>query len=43
MTVLGFDTATPATAVALRLTDGSGPTARHDPAPGQRPVHFGFL
>jgi tRNA threonylcarbamoyladenosine biosynthesis protein TsaB len=39
MIVLGFDTATPATAVALRLADGSTYGQRHDPLPGERPGH----
>ena len=39
MIVLGFDTATPATAVALRRDDGRAFEARHDPAPGERPGH----
>jgi tRNA threonylcarbamoyladenosine biosynthesis protein TsaB len=33
--VLGFDTATPSTAVALRLEDGSAMQARDDPSPTQ--------
>jgi tRNA threonylcarbamoyladenosine biosynthesis protein TsaB len=37
--VLGFDTATPATAVALRLADGTTLRARHEPLPGERPGH----
>jgi tRNA threonylcarbamoyladenosine biosynthesis protein TsaB len=37
--VLGFDTATPATAVGLRLADGTMLTAHDDPQPGQRPGH----
>jgi len=37
--VLGFDTATPATAVALLRADGTAVEARHDPAPGERPGH----
>jgi tRNA threonylcarbamoyladenosine biosynthesis protein TsaB len=37
--VLGFDTATAATAVALRLSDGSTLRARDDPGIGQRPGH----
>jgi tRNA threonylcarbamoyladenosine biosynthesis protein TsaB len=37
--VLGFDTATPATAVGLRLADGSTLRAREDPAAGERPGH----
>jgi tRNA threonylcarbamoyladenosine biosynthesis protein TsaB len=41
--VLGFDTATPATAVAL-LRDGAEPLERrHDPAPGERPQHAARL
>jgi len=39
MIVLGFDTATPATAIGLRLTDGSAVQARDDPGPGERPGH----
>jgi len=39
MIVLGFDTATPATAVALRLADGSTAQARDDPPPGEHPGH----
>ena len=34
MIVLGFDTATRATAVALRLADGSTLQMRDDPGPG---------
>jgi tRNA threonylcarbamoyladenosine biosynthesis protein TsaB len=41
--VLGFDTATPATAVALRLADGTTLRARDDPAPGERPGHTARL
>jgi tRNA threonylcarbamoyladenosine biosynthesis protein TsaB len=37
--VLGFDTATPATAVALRLEDGTALRARDDPGAGERPGH----
>jgi tRNA threonylcarbamoyladenosine biosynthesis protein TsaB len=37
--VLGIDTATSATAVALRLADGSTREARDDPAPGAHPGH----
>jgi len=37
--VLGFDTATPATALGLRLADGATLTARDDPRAGQRPGH----
>jgi tRNA threonylcarbamoyladenosine biosynthesis protein TsaB len=39
MIVLGFDTATSATAVALRLTDGRTLEARDDPSPGAHPGH----
>jgi tRNA threonylcarbamoyladenosine biosynthesis protein TsaB len=37
--VLGFDTATPATAVGLRLADGSCVQGRDDPGTGERPGH----
>jgi tRNA threonylcarbamoyladenosine biosynthesis protein TsaB len=37
--VLGLDTATAATAVALRLADGSTAQARDDPRPGEHPGH----
>jgi tRNA threonylcarbamoyladenosine biosynthesis protein TsaB len=39
MIVLGFDTATAATTVGLRLADGSTLQARDDPAPGAHPGH----
>jgi tRNA threonylcarbamoyladenosine biosynthesis protein TsaB len=39
MIVLGFDTATPATAVALRLADGTMLRARDDPGSQERPGH----
>ncbi len=39
MIVLGFDTATSSTAVALRLADGQTSEARDDPAPGEHPGH----
>jgi tRNA threonylcarbamoyladenosine biosynthesis protein TsaB len=39
MIVLGFDTATPSTAVGLRLADGHTPTMRDDPGAGERPGH----
>jgi tRNA threonylcarbamoyladenosine biosynthesis protein TsaB len=39
MIVLGFDTATPSTAVALRLADGRTLQARDDPRPGAHPGH----
>jgi len=37
--VLGFDTATQATAVGLRLADGTTLHARDDPAAGAHPGH----
>jgi tRNA threonylcarbamoyladenosine biosynthesis protein TsaB len=37
--VLGFDTATPATTVALALADGTTLRARDDPAAGEHPGH----
>jgi len=38
--ILGWDTATPATTVALLDTGtGEATAARHDPAPGERPGH----
>ncbi len=39
MTILGFDTATRATAVALWSPDGLALEARDDPPPGARPRH----
>lgn len=39
MITLAFDTATSATAVGLRLADGSVIEARDDPEPGTRPGH----
>jgi tRNA threonylcarbamoyladenosine biosynthesis protein TsaB len=39
VTVLGFDTATLSTSVALRLADGATFTARDDPASGGHPGH----
>lgn len=39
MIVLGFDTATSSTAVALRLDDGRTLQARDDPSPGAHPGH----
>jgi tRNA threonylcarbamoyladenosine biosynthesis protein TsaB len=39
MIVLGFDTATPSSAVGLRLGDGSILQMRDDPPPGQHPGH----
>ena len=44
MIVLGFDTATAATAVGLLDDDGAVATEnRHDPAPGERPGHGPLL
>ena len=37
--VLGFDTATPDTVVALAVDGGEPPELRHTPAPGERPGH----
>jgi tRNA threonylcarbamoyladenosine biosynthesis protein TsaB len=39
MIVLGFDTSTPATAVAVRLSDGTVTQARDDPPVGAHPGH----
>lgn len=39
MSLLAFDTATAATAVAVERRDGAVFEARHDPAPGERPGH----
>jgi tRNA threonylcarbamoyladenosine biosynthesis protein TsaB len=39
MILLGFDTATPSTAVGLRLADGSMLQRRDDPAPSRHPGH----
>lgn len=39
MRILAFDTATPATTVALSGVGGVVFTARHDPRPGERPGH----
>jgi tRNA threonylcarbamoyladenosine biosynthesis protein TsaB len=39
MVLLGFDTATPSTAVALRAADGTTIELRDDPAPGAHPGH----
>jgi tRNA threonylcarbamoyladenosine biosynthesis protein TsaB len=39
MSILAFDTATPATAVALSGVGNVVFTARHDPLPGERPGH----
>lgn len=43
MTLLAFDTATTATAVALRAEDGSTGEARDDPGAGARPGHTSDL
>lgn len=43
MTILGFDTSTPATAVALRLSDGATLRAYDAPAPRGRPGHTAQL
>lgn len=43
MRLLAFDTATPATTVALALDDEEVLTRRHDPAPGERPGHVAEL
>lgn len=43
MTVVGFDTATPATAVAVLGPSGDLVRARHDPQPGERPGHAAQL
>jgi tRNA threonylcarbamoyladenosine biosynthesis protein TsaB len=37
--ILGLDTSTPATSVAILREDGSAREARHDPAPGERAGH----
>lgn len=43
MRLLAFDTATPATTVALALADEKLLTRRHEPAPGERPGHVSEL
>lgn len=43
MILLGMDTSTPATAVALRLADGETLEARDDPPQGARPGHTSQL
>jgi len=43
MRILGFDTATPATTVALSGVGDAVYTARHDPLPGDRPGHATHL
>ena len=37
--MLGFDTATPSTAVGLRMSDGSTLQERDDPGPDEHPGH----
>lgn len=39
MTILGLDTATPATVAGVLRDDGVAFEARHDPVPGERPGH----
>jgi tRNA threonylcarbamoyladenosine biosynthesis protein TsaB len=41
--ILGLDTATPATVVAVLPDDGEPVELRHDPAPGERPGHAAKL
>jgi len=41
--ILGLDTATPATAVAVLPDDGEPVELRHEPAPGERPGHASQL
>jgi tRNA threonylcarbamoyladenosine biosynthesis protein TsaB len=41
--ILGLDTATPATAVAVLPDEGESVELRHEPAPGQRPGHAAQL
>jgi tRNA threonylcarbamoyladenosine biosynthesis protein TsaB len=41
--ILGFDTATPSTAAAVLLEDGTAFEHRDDPPPGQRPQHASRL
>ena len=43
MVVLGFDTATPSTAVAVLTADGRAVEHRDDPPPGRRPGHAAKL
>jgi tRNA threonylcarbamoyladenosine biosynthesis protein TsaB len=43
MRLLAFDTATPATTVALALADEKLLTRRHEPRPGERPGHVSEL
>jgi tRNA threonylcarbamoyladenosine biosynthesis protein TsaB len=39
VTLIAFDTATPATVALVRRADGRDVEARHDPAPDERPGH----
>jgi tRNA threonylcarbamoyladenosine biosynthesis protein TsaB len=41
--IVGLDTATPSTAVAVLRADGRGAEARDDPPPGERPAHASRL
>jgi tRNA threonylcarbamoyladenosine biosynthesis protein TsaB len=41
--ILGLDTATPATVVAVLPADGEPVELRHEPAPGERPGHAAQL
>jgi tRNA threonylcarbamoyladenosine biosynthesis protein TsaB len=43
MRLLAFDTATPATTVALAIADENVLTRRHEPGPGERPGHVSEL
>jgi tRNA threonylcarbamoyladenosine biosynthesis protein TsaB len=43
MQLLAFDTATPATTVALAIGDEKALTRRHEPGPGERPGHVSEL
>ncbi|HKG04222.1 MAG TPA: tRNA (adenosine(37)-N6)-threonylcarbamoyltransferase complex dimerization subunit type 1 TsaB [Conexibacter sp.] len=43
MRLLAFDTATPATTVALAIANENVLTRRHEPAPGERPGHVSEL
>ncbi|MEA2389994.1 MAG: tRNA threonylcarbamoyladenosine biosynthesis protein TsaB [Solirubrobacteraceae bacterium] len=43
MSIVAFDTATPATAVAVLTPEGGVVGERHDPAPGERPGHAAQL
>lgn len=43
MIIVGFDTATPSTTVAVQSAGGAVHEARHDPGPGERPGHATYL